>query len=89
VTSALLGLLREGIVLALLLAAPILVAALIGGVVAALLGRLTQLDDPVVSLVARVAAVALALIVFAPAIARELGEFGARLGAIIGQIGAG
>jgi len=89
VTGSLLAVLREGMVLALLIAAPVLVAALIAGVVTGLLGTLTQLDDPAIGLVIRVAAIALAIVIFTPAIARELAQLATHVGAMIGQVGAG
>jgi type III secretion protein S len=89
VTEALLGVLRQGMVLALLVAAPVLVAALIAGVVTGLVGVLTQLDDPAIALVVRVAAIALALVIFGPAIGRELAQLASQLGAMIGRVGAG
>jgi flagellar biosynthetic protein FliQ len=89
VTEALIGVLRDGLVLALLVAAPVLVAALIAGVLTGLLGTLTQLDDPAIGLVARVAAIAVALVIFTPSIARELGELAEHVGLLIGQVGAG
>jgi type III secretory pathway component EscS len=89
VTSALIGVLRDGLALALLIAAPVLVAALIAGVLTGLIGVLTQLDDPAIGLAARVAAIAIAIVIFTPAIARELAELGTHVGAMIGQLGAG
>ena len=58
--------------LALLLAAPLLVAALIAGIVTGLVGAFTQIQDPAVGLVPRVAAVGAAIVLFAPAIAHQL-----------------
>ena len=88
-TASLLAFLREGVTLALLLAAPILIAALVAGVLTGLLRALTQIDDPAVGLVARVAAVAIALVIFTPAIARELAQLAAHLGDLIGRVRAG
>jgi flagellar biosynthesis protein FliQ len=73
------AILREGALLALLLAAPVLVAALIAGALTGLLGAFTQIQDPAVSLVPRVAAVAVALALFGPAIGDQLIAFVARL----------
>jgi len=58
VTASLVALVREGVLLALLLAAPLLVAALVAGVLSGLLAAFTQIQDPAVSLLPRVAAVA-------------------------------
>jgi flagellar biosynthetic protein FliQ len=89
VTESLLAALKDGVALAILIAAPVLVAALIAGVLAGLLGALTQIDDPAVGLVIRVAAIAIALAIFTPAIARELADLATHLGAMIARIGAG
>ena len=53
---------REGFLLALLLAAPMLVAALVAGILTGLLAAFTQIQDPAVSLVPRVAAVGAAIV---------------------------
>jgi flagellar biosynthesis protein FliQ len=79
VTASLVAVLREGVLLALLLAAPLLVAALIAGVVTGLVGAFTQIQDPAVGLVPRVAAVGVALVVFAPSIGHQLDAFASRL----------
>ena len=88
-TASLVALVREGFLLALLLAAPLLVAALIAGVLSGLLVAFTQLQDPAVSLVPRVAAVGIALVLFAPSIASQLGAFASRLWPLITAVGAG
>ena len=82
-TASLVALLREGILLALLLAAPLLVAALVAGVLAGLIGAFTQIQDPAVGLVPRIAAVGIAIIVFAPSIARQLDAFASRIWPLI------
>jgi flagellar biosynthesis protein FliQ len=83
VTASLVALLREGILLALLLAAPLLVAALAAGVLSGLIGAFTQIQDPAVGLVPRIAAVGIAIIVFAPSIARQLDAFASRIWPLI------
>lgn len=88
-TAALVGLVREGMVLVLFLAAPLLVAALIAGVVSSLLAAFTQLHDPAVALVPRVAAVGAAIVLFAPSIARQLDAFALRLWPLIVAVGHG
>ncbi|HSK01464.1 MAG TPA: flagellar biosynthetic protein FliQ [Kofleriaceae bacterium] len=88
-TQGLVALVREGFLLALLLAAPMLVAALIAGVIAGLVGAFTQIQDPAVGLVPRVAAVGAALVLFAPSIARQLEAFAGRLWPLVTAIGAG
>lgn len=88
-TASLVALLREGLLLALLLAAPMLVAALIAGVITGLVAAFTQLQDPAVSLVPRVAAVGVAIVLFAPSIARQLDAFAGKLWPLVLAAGAG
>jgi flagellar biosynthetic protein FliQ len=88
VTASLVGIVREGFLLALLLAAPVLVAALVAGIISGLLGAFTQIQDPSVSLVPRVAAVGVAIVLFAPAIGTQLVAFSNRLWPLIVNIGA-
>ena len=73
--------------LVLLLAAPVLVAALIAGIVSGLLGAFTQIQDPAVSLVPRVAAVGAAIVMFAPAIAHQSVAFADRLWPLVTAAG--
>jgi flagellar biosynthetic protein FliQ len=89
VTAGLVGVLREALLLVLLLAAPLLIAALIGGIVAGLIGAFTQIQDPALGLVARVAAVGLALVMFAPSIAHQLDAFASRLWPLVAAVGSG
>jgi flagellar biosynthetic protein FliQ len=89
VIASLLALVREGLLLALVLAAPLLVAALIAGIVAGLIGAFTQVQDPAVGLVARVAAVGAALALFAPSIAGQLDAFATRVWPLVAAVGAG
>lgn len=86
-TPSLVALLREGALLALLLAAPLLVGALIAGILIGLIGAFTQIQDPAVGLVPRVAAVGVALILFAPSIAQQLDRFASRLLSLVAVIG--
>ena len=88
-TGSLVGVLREGFLLALLLVAPILVAALVAGIITGLLTAFTQIQDPAVALVPRVAAVGAAIVLFAPSIAHQLAAFAARLWPMITAIGTG
>lgn len=88
-TASLVGLLREGLLLALLLAAPFLVAALAAGILTGLLGAFTQIQDPAVGLVPRVAAVGAALILFAPSIGHQLEVFAGRIWPLVSTIAAG
>lgn len=87
--AGLVGVLREGFLLALLLAAPILVAALIAGVLSGLLAAFTQIQDPAVALAPRVAAVGAAIVLFAPSISSQLAAFAARLWPLIAAAGSG
>jgi len=89
VTPSLIALVREGVLLALLLAAPLLVAALIAGVITGLIGAVTQVQDPSIGLVPRVAAVGAAILLFAPSIAHQLETFAGRIWPLIAAIGAG
>ncbi len=86
-TSSLVAIAREGMVLVLLLAAPLLVAALIAGVLSGLLAAFTQIQDPAVALAPRVAAVGAAIALFAPAIAHQLAAFATKLWALVATIG--
>lgn len=82
-TASLASLVREGMLLVLLLAAPLLVAALIAGVISGLVGAVTQIQDPAVGLVPRVAAVGAAIVLFGPSIAHQLEAFSAKLWPLI------
>ncbi len=86
-TPGLVAIVREGALLALLLAAPLLVAAVIAGVITGLIAAFTQIQDPAVSLAPRVAAVGVAIALFAPAIAHQLQAFSATLWPLITKIG--
>jgi flagellar biosynthetic protein FliQ len=87
VTGQLAGLVREGMLLVLLLAAPLLVAALVAGVLAGLVGAVTQIQDPAIGLVPRVAAVGAAIVLFGPSIAHQLEAFSAKLWPLITAAG--
>ena len=88
-TADLVALVREGALLVLWLAAPFLVAALVAGILTGLVGAFTQIQDPAVGLVPRVAAVGVALVVFAPSMADQLDAFVRRLWPLVAAIGAG
>ena len=88
-TASLVALVREGLLLALLLAAPLLVAALIAGIFTGLIGAFTQLQDPAIGLVPRVAAIGVAIALFAPSIAGQLDAFASRLWPIVAAVGTG
>jgi flagellar biosynthesis protein FliQ len=89
VTASLVAVLREGVLLALLLAAPFLVASLIAGVVTGLVGAFTQLQDPAIGVVPRVAAVGVAIVLFAGPIARQLEAFAGKIWPMIVAVGGG
>jgi flagellar biosynthesis protein FliQ len=89
VTASLVALVREGLLLVLLLAAPLLVAALVAGILTGLIGAFTQIQDPAVGLVPRVAAVGIALVLFAPSIGHQLDAFASRLWPLVAAVGAG
>ncbi len=84
--SSLVALLREGFLLALLLVAPVLVAAVIAGILSGLLAAFTQIQDPSVSLVPRVAAVGAAIVLFAPSIGSQLVAFANRMWPLIASV---
>ena len=87
-SGALVALVRDGLVLALLLVAPILVAALVAGILVGILGRVTQLEDPTLAMVARVAAVGVAVIGFGPSIAHQLMVFATHTMSLVAGLGA-
>ena len=86
-TPGLVGLVRDGVLLALLTAAPFLIGALVAGIVTGLIGAATQLDDPSIALVPRVVAVGLALVLFAPSIGHQLEAFANRIWPMIAAAG--
>ncbi|MBP6631125.1 MAG: flagellar biosynthetic protein FliQ [Kofleriaceae bacterium] len=88
-SAALLALAREGVLLALVLVAPVLLAALAAGVVTGLIRAVTQVDDPAVALVPRVAAVAVAVVLMAPAIGRAASAFAGKALLLVQQVGLG
>jgi flagellar biosynthetic protein FliQ len=89
VTAGLIALVREGALLALYLAAPLLIAGVIAGVVTSLIGLVTQVQDPAVALGARALAIGAALMVFAPSIGGQLKAFTARVWPLIAEVGEG
>jgi flagellar biosynthesis protein FliQ len=88
VTASVVAVMREGLLLVLLLAAPVLVAALIAGIVSGLVGAFTQIQDPAVSLVPRVAAVGAAIVIFSPSIAHQIVAFADKLWPLITAAGS-
>ena len=86
-TEALVALVGQALLLALWLALPALVAALAAGIFTGVLGAITQVQDASVALVIRLAAVAAALVVFAPFLARQLTTFAGEVMAMVGRVG--
>lgn len=86
-TSSVVAVLREGILLALLLAAPFLVASLIAGVITGIVGAVTQVQDPSIGMLPRVAAVGAAIALFGPSIATQLQAFANTLWPLITAAG--
>ena len=78
-TSALLHLSREALVLALLLSAPPLLAALLTGLVTGLLQAVTQVQDAALGAVPRIAAVLAALVLAGPWMGGRLARFAAEV----------
>jgi len=89
VTSGLLALAREGLLLALALAAPLVIAALLASALTAIVGAVTQVRDPALGMAPRVAAVALAVLAAAPFIAHQVVAFAARALALVAEVGRG
>jgi type III secretion HrpO family protein len=75
VTSTLLHLAREALVLSLLVSAPPLLAALLVGLVAGLLQAVTQVQDQALGAVPRIAAVLASLVLAGPWIGGRLARF--------------
>lgn len=88
-TQSLVAMVREALLLALLLAAPLLVAALVAGIITGLVGAFTQIQDPSIGLVPRVAAVGIAIVLFAPSIAHQLDAFAGRIWPLVTAVGTG
>jgi flagellar biosynthesis protein FliQ len=81
---------REAIRLALLVGGPLLLTALVVGLLVGVAQTLTQLQEPVVGLVPRLIAVGLAVLVLLPwLVAQWVGFAGPLIDAIPGLIGAG
>jgi flagellar biosynthetic protein FliQ len=89
VTAALVALARDGLLLALALLAPVLVATVLAGVFTSLLGAVTQVRDPSVGFAPRLVAVVVALVITAPVIAGRLEAFTTRALTAIAVVGQG
>lgn len=88
-TSALVGLARDGALLALALLAPLVVAAVIAGAMSAIIGAVTQVRDAALGFAPRLAAIAIAVVITAPVIATRLQAFTTRAMAAIPAVGRG
>jgi len=77
---------REALLLALLVAAPVLVTAWLVGVLIGVAQAATQVQEPVVGLVPRIVAVALVLLVMSPWIGAQVARFGGAVMAAIGTV---
>jgi flagellar biosynthesis protein FliQ len=86
-TSALVGLARDGALLALALVAPLLVATLLAAVFTALVGAVTQVRDPSVGFAPRLLAVVVAISITAPVIAGRIQAFSTRALSAIAVVG--
>jgi flagellar biosynthesis protein FliQ len=74
---------REGLVIALLLTAPMLGAALAASLVSAALQAFTRVSEPALTYVPRVVGVGLAAIVAAPWIGSRMADFAARVWSLV------
>lgn len=88
-TAGLLALAREGLLLALWLAVPLLAAALVAGAFTAVIGAVTQVRDPSLGMAPRVVAVVVAIVIAAPFIATQAAAFATRALALVDDIGRG
>ena len=88
-TAALVALARDGLLLALALLAPVLVATVLAGVFTSLLGAVTQVRDHSVGFAPRLVAVVVALVITAPVIAGRLEAFTTRELTAIAVVGQG
>ena len=79
----LIRLLREGLLLALVLSAPAVLAALLVGVVVSVMQAATQIQEQTLSFAPKVVAVMLALAITGPWIGGQLVRFGSALFAVI------
>ena len=86
-SEALLTFVRDGLLVAVWVALPLVIGALVGGVVAAALGAVAQLNDPSISLVLRVVAFVAAIAIFGPTIAARVTAFGSSAMALVGALG--
>lgn len=74
---------REGLLLALLLAAPPMLSGALAGAVSAALQGATRIQEPTLTLAARVVAVSAALLLSGPWIAAQWGRFATSLWSLL------
>ncbi|MCC6993228.1 MAG: flagellar biosynthetic protein FliQ [Deltaproteobacteria bacterium] len=87
--EALVQVARQGLLLALLVATPILVVSWLVGVVVGTVQAATQVQDPVVGFVPRLVAVVVVLLVMAPWLGAQVSRFGASVLVLVGGVGGG
>jgi flagellar biosynthetic protein FliQ len=85
-TEAALDLMRNAMLVAATVATPVLMAALIVGLAVGVLQTATQVNEASLSFLFKLAAVALALVVFGPTMLDQLVEYTRRSIASIGQV---
>lgn len=78
---------REAIMLLIKISAPIMVAALVVGLVVSLFQALTQIQEQTLTFVPKILAIFLMLIITLPFIGKELGNFSERLAGMISNGG--
>jgi len=82
-TTDILALGREAVVLALTLSSPLLCAALLSGLVTAVLQSITRLSDTALSIVPKIIAVSLVLILAGPWMGGRLAGFATRIWSLL------
>jgi flagellar biosynthetic protein FliQ len=80
---------KNGLYLAVLLAAPMVLAALLASALVGILGAATQIQEPTLGFAPRLACAIAALLLFGPWILSELLNFFRAIFDLIAQVGAG
>ncbi|MCG5055522.1 MAG: flagellar biosynthetic protein FliQ [Myxococcales bacterium] len=81
-----LRILQEGLLLCLLVAAPILVAMLATGVITSALGAFTQVQDHAVGFVPRLIVAVMALVILGPHLGAQVVRFASAVFTAVGQL---
>lgn len=81
--------LRQGVFLALLISAPMVLAALAAGLIVSILQAATQISEPSLPFVPKLAAAVIALVVASPWIVRQFHEFTLTLFMVLPRLGHG